>query len=157
MPTLLAALDDTSLLVVILTGVAILVFLPSYIAFRRGHQNAPAILTLNIIVGLVAAGCAVYNWRDGGLLVLAVVWVIALIWSLLAQPEVEKGYRGRHRAREYYDPPPTPTAPPVATAAIMAFTCPHCASDVQVPYAIIGTAVVCPWCHGTFTAVADAL
>ncbi len=47
--------------------------LPTFVAFFRGHQNAPAIAALNIFLGG-----------------LCLVWVIALVWSLT---QVRRGRR----------------------------------------------------------------
>jgi hypothetical protein len=43
----------------------VLYILPSVIAFKRGHQNAGAILALNLLLGWTFLG-----------------WVAALVWSL---------------------------------------------------------------------------
>ena len=43
---------------------ALLYFVPSFVAFSRGHQNRAAILALNIFLGWTFIG-----------------WVVALVWS----------------------------------------------------------------------------
>ena len=45
--------------------ILLLYALPAFIAFKRGHQNAAAILALNLLLG----------WPFLG-------WVAALVWSL---------------------------------------------------------------------------
>ncbi len=57
---------------VVLLVLLVVYFLPSYIAFARGHANKLPILLLNLLAGWTAVG-----------------WVAALIWALLLKPETE--------------------------------------------------------------------
>lgn len=59
-------LELTSLIILISLALIVIYFLPTIIAYERGHKNAFAILVLNILLG----------WSIIG-------WVIALIWSVL--------------------------------------------------------------------------
>ena len=44
--------------------ISVVYYVPSYVAYARAHKNAPAILTLNVLLGWTFIG-----------------WVIALVWS----------------------------------------------------------------------------
>jgi len=54
-------------LILISIAALLLYALPAFIAFRRGHQNAAAILALNLLSGWTFLG-----------------WIAALVWSLTA-------------------------------------------------------------------------
>ena len=58
------------LLLVLLIALAI-IFLPTIIAFNRGHHNRWPIFWLNFFLGLTLIG-----------------WVVALVWALSRPPEV---------------------------------------------------------------------
>lgn len=56
----------TSLIILIALALIIIYFLPTIIAYERGHKNTLAIFVLNILLG----------WSIIG-------WAIALIWAVL--------------------------------------------------------------------------
>ena len=57
---------------IIVLVLVIVHFLPSIIAFRRGHHNRIAILVLNILLGWTFIG-----------------WVVALVWACTAvRPQI---------------------------------------------------------------------
>jgi uncharacterized membrane protein YqaE (UPF0057 family) len=59
------------MLIIILIVLAVH-FLPSVIAFRRGHHNRVAILVLNILLGWTLIG-----------------WVVAMVWACTAiRPQI---------------------------------------------------------------------
>ena len=67
---------DPLLALVLLLIAFCVYFLPTLIAFLRGHKNALAIAALNIFLGWTLLG-----------------WVVALVWSLLASPTITADVR----------------------------------------------------------------
>ncbi len=119
---------------------ALIYFLPWFVALSRGHKNTTAIFVLNVLLGWTLIG-----------------WTAAAVWALLADQETRARYQRRPGRSSDYDPLPqapiTVVPQPMATAAATLRACPHCASDVPVPYSLLGAVVACPFCRGHFTAV----
>jgi hypothetical protein len=80
---------------IVLLGVGIVIFIPTFVAGRRRHRNAIAIFVLNLIVFLLvllSTALAIAIHFDANLaIVLSVLsgleflgWVAALVWSFLA-------------------------------------------------------------------------
>lgn len=65
-------------LIVILVAVILLAvyFIPTFIAFVRGHDHRMVILLLNLFLGWTAIG-----------------WIFALIWSVLSTRKMREGQR----------------------------------------------------------------
>ena len=59
----------TSFVVILLLIVIVINFIPSFIAFKRNHENKVAILILNICLGWTFIG-----------------WVVALVWAVKKAP-----------------------------------------------------------------------
>lgn len=56
-----------------------LYFLPSIIAYARGHKNLTALFCLNLFLGWVLVG-----------------WVVSLVWAILVDQERERRRRWRY-------------------------------------------------------------
>ena len=156
-----------------------IVSLPVLIAFKRGHKNSAAILivsllvalfALNQVASLVTVALNMQNDRyatpsEGTREVVKAIgrpvefiglfiWVVALVWAVLAGQE-DRRY-GRRRTSEPDDVPNpfnvAPPAPVLAVPASMTYTCPHCRRLASVPASMFGFTVMCAGCRGQFTA-----
>ncbi len=69
-------IDSLMRLLTILFVVALVLFIPAIIAYRRRHPNRVAIFALNVFAG----------WTG-------IAWIAALVWSLTAIPDDSRSPR----------------------------------------------------------------
>lgn len=139
--------------------------LPTIVAARRRHRNLMAVGVLNLVVvvpfginlTLYAIDAPVVGLSPAGNFAMSGVWLAALVWALVA----EQG-GPRYGRRDPHDDTPNPFAAPAAVPvvvpppAVVGYACPHCKGRVRVPVAMMGSAVACGRCRGTFTATPTA-